>query len=424
MAWGEPTPCPELGEGWLRFSKSRGSGERSERADFQWESPGGQKFRSLKAAQEAAAGGAAGGGAGAASSGKGGKAKKAKPAPKGLKVPYRRPGFAESQAAAAAAAQAAAVAQAVAIAETVCSVCNSGHDEPGNDILLCDGPGCQSALHMQCLEKPIYAVPSDDWLCPTCAPAAATFEPMMSPFSKERGLDRELQVLDGIDLGAWAREQSEMPPPELAAWAAPAWLTPEQLAGRACLVAPAAADAQAGREARLRAGLVLDGRRAAERGALCALVALAGRATPLWLAAAGGTLFVGGGLCLAPRPADKGEGALWPARVFHALAADEETAVAAAAAAVEASTGAGAGSSGAPSSPPAKRPKAGGGGGGGGGGRAGTAPRVLLKFFGGGEDGAVARVAASALRPWPRALAAPMVHEEGDGGHGRSQALY
>jgi len=83
-----------------------------------------------------------------------------------------------------------------------------------------------------------------------------------------------------------------------------------------------------------------------------------------------------------------------------------------------------AGSSGAPSSPPAKRPKAGGGGGGGGGGRAGTAPRVLLKFFGGGEDGAVARVAASALRPWPRALAAPMVHEEGDGGHGRSQALY
>jgi hypothetical protein len=48
----------------------------------------------------------------------------------------------------------------------------------------------------------------------------------------------------------------------------------------------------------------------------------------------------------------------------------------------------------------------------------------LLKFFGGGEDGAVARVATSALRPWPRTLAAPMVHEEGDGGHGRSQALY
>ena len=106
MAWGEPTPCPELGEGWLRFSKPRGSGERSERADFQWVSPGGQKFRSLKAAQEAAAGGAPGGGAGAASSGKGGKAKKAKTAPKGLKVPYRRPGFAEAQAAAAAAAAA------------------------------------------------------------------------------------------------------------------------------------------------------------------------------------------------------------------------------------------------------------------------------------------------------------------------------
>ena len=217
MAWGEPTPCPELGEGWLRFSKPRGSGERSERADFQWVSPGGQKFRSLKAAQEAAAGGAAGGGAGAASSGKGGKAKKAKTAPKGLKVPYRRPGFAEAQAAAAAAAHAAAVAQAAAIAETVCSVCLSGHDEPGNDILLCDGPGCKSAMHMQCLPKPIYAVPSGDWLCPTCAPAAETFEPMMSPFSKERGLKRELQVIDGIDLGAWAREQSEVPPPELAA---------------------------------------------------------------------------------------------------------------------------------------------------------------------------------------------------------------
>ena len=47
----------------------------------------------------------------------------------------------------------------------------------------------------------------------------------------------------------------------------------------------------------------------------------------------------------------------------------------------------------------------------------------MLKFFGGGEDGAVARVATSALRPWPRTLAAPMVHEEGDAGHGRSQAM-
>ena len=96
--WGDPVPVPELGEGWLRFSKARGLGERSERSDFQWASPAGQKFRSFKAAQESC-----GVGAGAASSGKGGKAKK--PVSKGLKVPYRKPGFAESQAAAEAAAQ-------------------------------------------------------------------------------------------------------------------------------------------------------------------------------------------------------------------------------------------------------------------------------------------------------------------------------
>ena len=166
---------------------------------------------------------------------------------------------------------AAAAAAAGKLAATVCGVCGSGEDEPGNDILLCDGPGCETALHMQCLAKPLYAVPSGDWLCPSCAPAVPVYEPMCSPYSKEHSLKQEQQIIDGTDLGAWAREQSELAPEGSAhpgQWGVPIWLSPDEAVGRACLVALSAQDAQKGREAKLRVGVVLDSRRAGSRGGI------------------------------------------------------------------------------------------------------------------------------------------------------------
>ena len=48
-----------------------------------------------------------------------------------------------------------------------CSKCG-GDDQPGNDILLCDASGCESAYHMQCLKVPLLAVPEGDWFCDKC----------------------------------------------------------------------------------------------------------------------------------------------------------------------------------------------------------------------------------------------------------------
>ena len=50
----------------------------------------------------------------------------------------------------------------------VCSACGSGHDEPGNDIVLCDGERCGLAFHQECLPEPLLSVPVGEWLCPGC----------------------------------------------------------------------------------------------------------------------------------------------------------------------------------------------------------------------------------------------------------------
>ena len=54
----------------------------------------------------------------------------------------------------------AAAAAAAATGHIVCHTCGNPDDEPGNDILLCDGPGCESAFHMQCLPTPLDLVVS------------------------------------------------------------------------------------------------------------------------------------------------------------------------------------------------------------------------------------------------------------------------
>ena len=56
--------------------------------------------------------------------------------------------------------------------EGYCEVCSYGLSPEGNQILFCDGAGCESAYHQLCLKPKLRAVPEGEWLCPKCAPAA------------------------------------------------------------------------------------------------------------------------------------------------------------------------------------------------------------------------------------------------------------
>jgi hypothetical protein len=51
-----------------------------------------------------------------------------------------------------------------------CDECGQYHDKLGNEILLCDTPGCELGFHMLCLPTPVAAVPKGDWFCPRCRP--------------------------------------------------------------------------------------------------------------------------------------------------------------------------------------------------------------------------------------------------------------
>ena len=101
-----------------------------------------------------------------------------------------------------------------------CSVCGSGDDLPGNDILLCDGRNgqpCPNAYHLKCLPVPLSAVPSGDWLCPSCAAAEAEAQRdrLSRPFTETFQDIRHQQIVDQVDLGKWACEQSEALYPSL-----------------------------------------------------------------------------------------------------------------------------------------------------------------------------------------------------------------
>ena len=53
--------------------------------------------------------------------------------------------------------------------DVVCKKCGWGDDNEGNEILLCDGPGCTAAFHQRCLPVTLLEVPDGDWLCPRCS---------------------------------------------------------------------------------------------------------------------------------------------------------------------------------------------------------------------------------------------------------------
>ena len=62
------------------------------------------------------------------------------------------------------------------IDEVACHACGIDTWVPGNELLLCDGDGCESAYHIRCLAPPLDEVPEGTWLCPRCAPPAAAQE--------------------------------------------------------------------------------------------------------------------------------------------------------------------------------------------------------------------------------------------------------
>ena len=57
--------------------------------------------------------------------------------------------------------------------DDTCAACWHAAWAPGNEILLCDGPGCEKAYHLGCLRPPLKVVPEGDWLCPSCKPEEA-----------------------------------------------------------------------------------------------------------------------------------------------------------------------------------------------------------------------------------------------------------
>ena len=275
QAWSDRIDCPDIGPGWSRMSKSRPT-DQCRQTDYIWLSPSGQRFRSLKQVQEHLSG--------VTSEPKGKKTaaptpvtgkeakKKAKPVTKSLKVAYRPPGHAAAAAAAAAAA--------TPDADIPCEACGWGEDSFGNEILLCDTPECGRAYHLKCLPQPLAAIPAGDWFCPTCQPVDELEKcALWSPQAK-RGLRRELQAVDGLDLMGWARVQAETPPEQPWRQGREKAISLAELPGLPCLYTQ-------DRAAALRPGVVLDARYADPRtqsGALCVHLLLTGRNTPLWVA--------------------------------------------------------------------------------------------------------------------------------------------
>ena len=57
------------------------------------------------------------------------------------------------------------------IDDTACTACGWDDDDEGDEILLCDGDGCEHAYHQRCLPVPLEHVPHGEWFCPECTAA-------------------------------------------------------------------------------------------------------------------------------------------------------------------------------------------------------------------------------------------------------------
>ena len=74
-----------------------------------------------------------------------------------------------------------------------CHRCGVTWWEPDNEMLLCDGDGCEKAFHKHCLPRPLVSVPEGDWLCPACDPDTAQLQvsQLSIPLEEARRLIRQ-----------------------------------------------------------------------------------------------------------------------------------------------------------------------------------------------------------------------------------------
>lgn len=67
--------------------------------------------------------------------------------------------------------------EAIVACNTYCAVCRWGDDDKGNELLLCDGTGCERGFHLKCLNPPLESIPQGEWLCPGCQRGSSLLAP-------------------------------------------------------------------------------------------------------------------------------------------------------------------------------------------------------------------------------------------------------
>ncbi len=80
--------------------------------------------------------------------------------------------------------------------DTACAICSGLDSKKRNPILLCDGPGCEFAVHKDCYQ--VAKVPKGDWFCKACQPD--TNDVVIFPrLNQDIVLDRNIDTLPKIE---------------------------------------------------------------------------------------------------------------------------------------------------------------------------------------------------------------------------------
>ena len=78
----------------------------------------------------------------------------------------------------------------------VCRGCGDADWVEGNELLLCDGEGCDAAYHLQCLPRPLAAPPVGDWYCPDCEVRWSAADELDMPLAAGLALWAQASYLD------------------------------------------------------------------------------------------------------------------------------------------------------------------------------------------------------------------------------------
>jgi len=74
--------------------------------------------------------------------------------------------------------------------EDECAACLGADSHPGNEIMLCDGDGCDSAWHQLCLRPAVLDVPEGAWHCPHCAVPSEAWMDQSDAGTEERDAEQ------------------------------------------------------------------------------------------------------------------------------------------------------------------------------------------------------------------------------------------